>query len=432
MSDAEVRDPLGLRSWLRRAPALPFSLYAVFAAFTTYFCMYGFRKPYAVAEYEGQTLGGFDLKYALIISQLLGYALSKYVGIKVCSEITPARRAVTLIGLILVAELALVFVGLAPPALQVVAIFFNGLPLGMIWGLVFSFLEGRRTSDLLGAGLSCSYIVASGAVKSVGKVWLQQGVSESWMPAVTGLTFLLPLLLGVWLLQQLPAPSAADVAARSERTAMDSRMRWGFLGNHLAGMLPLLVLYFFLTAYRDFRDNFSAEIWRDLGYGDQAAVFTVPELYIAFGVMSCLGLIYLVKRNRPAVMAVYGMMIAGVAMVGLATLGFDAGAIGGRAWMTLVGLGLYLAYVPFGCVLFDRLVALLGTPGNAVYAIYLTDALGYTGSVGVNLYKVLGHGDLPELQFFRGFSYLTAGLCLVAFLFSLRAFLRRAPAGSEP
>ena len=40
---------------------------------------------------------GVELKTALVISQIIGYTVSKYVGIKVCSEITPARRAFALV-----------------------------------------------------------------------------------------------------------------------------------------------------------------------------------------------------------------------------------------------------------------------------------------------------------------------------------------------
>ena len=39
----------------------------------------------------------------------------------------------------------------------------------------------------------------------------------------------------------------------------------------LPGLVLLVIIYFFLTAYRDFRDNYAAEIWADLGRGDQAA-----------------------------------------------------------------------------------------------------------------------------------------------------------------
>ena len=51
--------------------------------------------------------------------------------------------------------------------------FMNGLFLGMIWGLVFSYMEGRRVSEVLGAVLCASFIVSSGAVKSVGVLLMQ-------------------------------------------------------------------------------------------------------------------------------------------------------------------------------------------------------------------------------------------------------------------
>jgi hypothetical protein len=128
--------PGRLTAWLDRAPAPIFVGIAIIAAFSTYFSMYAFRKPFAAAKFEGESFFGSHvaLKTAIVISQILGYALSKYVGIKVCSEITPARRAVTLVFLILWAETALVLYGLVPGGWKIFPIFFNGLPLGMVWG----------------------------------------------------------------------------------------------------------------------------------------------------------------------------------------------------------------------------------------------------------------------------------------------------------
>ena len=224
-----------LTAWLEKAPAPLFAAYAIAAAFTTYFSMYAFRKPFAAAKFEGEFFLGsaVALKTAIVISQIFGYALSKYIGIKVCSEVSPARRAATLVALIVWAELALVAYGLVPNNCKTVAIFLNGLPLGMVWGLVVWYLEGRRTSELLLAGLSCSYIVSSGMVKDLGRAMMEGGVAdrwrqvpliggsigsalgkvnESWMPALTGLHFLPIFLLAVWLLNQLPRPSDSDVA----------------------------------------------------------------------------------------------------------------------------------------------------------------------------------------------------------------------------
>src|SRR5688500_1404923 len=84
-------DTIGARltERLGRAPRPVYVLYATVAAFSTYFCMYAFRKPFAVATFAGQTLGDSEvnLKTAFVISQILGYALSKFLGIKVCSEL---------------------------------------------------------------------------------------------------------------------------------------------------------------------------------------------------------------------------------------------------------------------------------------------------------------------------------------------------------
>lgn len=425
MSSVSENPPSRLTAWLARAPVPVFTLYAVTMAFTTYFCMYGYRRPFAVAQYEGLHIAGFDLKTALIIGQLCGYALSKFLGIKVNSEMPARRRALALVLFIAWAQAALVLFAVLPPAGKLVAMFLNGLPLGMVWGAVFSFIEGRRSSDLLGAGLNCSYIVASGAVKSVGALLLARGVSEAWMPALTGLVFLPPFLAAVWGLQHLPPPSEADVRARVSRVPMDARARRAFVARYFGGLVALVFAYVFLTAYRDFRDNFAAELWIALGYSGAPSVFTLSELPIALAVMVVLGLLYLVKDSRVALMVTHLLLVAGGALIGGATLLFDAGALSGMTWMVLVGLGLYLAYVPYNCVLYDRMIAALGLAATAVFLIYVSDAFAYGGSLGVLLYKEIGQADLPMLDFFRGLSYAASALCMLCFAVSAVYFRRR-------
>ena len=59
--------------WLGRSSPAVFSAYAVVVAFSTYFCMYAFRKPFAAASFEGQKLldTDIDLKTALVIGQIV-------------------------------------------------------------------------------------------------------------------------------------------------------------------------------------------------------------------------------------------------------------------------------------------------------------------------------------------------------------------------
>jgi len=440
---------------LERAPAPVFVGYAVLAAFTTYFCMYAFRKPFAAATFEGQKLFGSDveLKTALVISQIIGYAISKVLGIKVCSEITPPRRAFALVLLIVWAELALVLFGFLPANLKLIAIFLNGLSLGMVWGLVVWYLEGRRTSEVLLAGLSCSYIVSSGVVKDFGRAlmagtvadwwakvplvgstlttWMRT-VSEAWMPALAALHFLPLFLLAVWALQQIPRPDEADVAARGEREPMRRADRLAFLKQFALGLALLCVSYFFLTAYRDFRDNYQVEIFDSLGYPYERnrAIITETETLVMFGVMGALATLSLVRDNRKGLLAAYGIMTFGICLLGIGTALLDAKLIDGFWWMTLTGLGSYLAYVPVGSVLFERILASTRFVGTAVFAIYVADAVGYTGSVGVQLYRDLVRSDLSRFGFFRGFSYFMSLLGLVCLVISCATFVR--PREREP
>jgi len=422
------------------------------AGFSTYFCMYAFRKPFAAAKFDGGFFFGSDvqLKTALVISQIIGYAVSKFIGLKVCSEASGEKRAWLLIGLIGCAQAALVVFAVCPPSWRVVPIFLNGLPLGMVWGLVVSYLEGRRTSELLLAGLSCSFIVSSGIVKDFAR-GLMQGtvaecwravpwigpvladwtgrVSESWMPAITGFYFLVPFLISVWLLNQIPQPNQGDVTERVQRKPMDGTERLAFVKEFALGIVLLCTAYFFLTAYRDFRDNYQVELLEGLGYPyrQNETIITRTETIVAFCVLGALALLNLIRQNRAGLVAAFAVMASGTVLMGVSTFLLQAKLISGFWWMTLIGLGSYLAYVPYGSLLFDRLIASTGIVGTAVFAIYVADAVGYTGSVGVQLFKDLAERGTSRLAFFQAYTYFMSGLGTLLLIASCFYFLARKP-----
>ncbi len=84
------------------------------AAFGAYFCMYAFRKPFNAGTYTNLYLGSIGYKSVLIIAQAIGYMLSKFIGIKVISELKAVSRNKLIIALILIAEGALLLFGLVP------------------------------------------------------------------------------------------------------------------------------------------------------------------------------------------------------------------------------------------------------------------------------------------------------------------------------
>lgn len=414
------------RRWLAAAPAPVFALYGGLMAFGAYFAMYAFRKPFTVASYAAAAPVLVQYKIALVIAQVFGYALSKVAGVKVISETPPHRRAVGILVLIAAAELALVGFAVIPAPWNLVCMFANGLALGMIWGLVFGFLEGRRLSEILGAMLCASFIVSSGVVKSVGEsVMLRGWADEYWMPALTGLLFAPLLLVCVFGLAALPPPSAEDERMRVARAPMDGPQRRRTFAAFAPGLVILVVIYVGLTALRDFRDNFAAEIWRGLGFNNDAAIFTLSELPVAAIVLATLSLLMFIKDNRRAFLANLALVAVGLALAGLCSLAFQAHLIGPVAWMISLGAGLYLAYTPFNALLFDRFIAASGRSGTAGFLIYVADACGYLSSAALLVWRNFIGLRVSWVEFLRDISYVAAVAGLVLIIGAGLYFRRR-------
>lgn len=412
--------------------SLSVSAWCVVAAFGSYFCMYGFRKPFTAGTFAGVSLGGIDYKIVLVIAQVLGYTLSKFLGIKVVAEAQPHRRVALLLVLIGIAEVALLLFGLTPAPFNVVWLFLNGLPLGIVFGLVLGFLEGRQHTEALAAGLCVSFIVADGVTKSVGALLLQAGVPEFWMPFAAGLLFLPPLLGFAWMLTRIPAPSAQDVALRSERTPMNGGERWRLFRRYAPGLSLVILVYLLITILRSVRADFAPEIWAGLETTVPASVFTSSEAIVGAGVLLLIGAVVLVRDNRRAFFAALALSLAGAVLVGMALLGLHARLLSPFAFMVLHGLGLYLPYMAVQTALFERMIAMTRERGNIGYLVYLADAFGYLGYVVVLLARNLLGPATSFLSFFVVLSWILAGTCVVLLVPCWYYFARRIPSLAEP
>jgi hypothetical protein len=198
--------------------------------------------------------------------------------------------------------------------------------------------------------------------------------------------------------------------------------------EYAPGIIMLVVVYTLLTIYRDYRDNFAADVWVALGYGDRPELFTVSEIPISFGILASMGMVMLIRNNAMALMVNHAMIFVGLLGGLLATILFEQGILPAPAWIILVGLGLYLGYVPFNAFLFERFMATFRHPGNACFLIYVADAFGYLGSFGTLIYKNFLHAGSSPLAFFTAMSYWVGGLGAVLTLGSAYYFSQKAKA----
>lgn len=380
-----------------------------------YTCVYGFRKTFAVATFDGIVYLGVSYKVWLVIFQVIGYAMSKFIGIKVVSELKATSRAKGILLFSMIAAISWLLFAITPAPYNVIFLLMNGLPLGMIWGLIFNYLEGRQTTEALGAGLSVSFIFSAGFSKTVGAWVLTWGVSETWMPFVASCLFIPPLLLFLWLLDRVPPPTKEDEELRTKRRPMNADERRGFIKMFGPVLFVLILAYMMLTAMRDFRDNFSREIWTALGYHTSPEIFTLTEIPIAIFVLIAIGSMIFIKNNKKALFVNLYMILAGFAFVAIGTLMFRNHLVEAPMWVIITGFGLYLGYVPFNCVLFERLIAAFRIQGTVGFVMYLADAFGYLGSVAVLLYKEFAQPNVSWVDFFMT-SGITVGIVGIVLL----------------
>ena len=217
----------------KRISDLLFILWAGGAALLSYSLVYMLRKPYTAAAFEDLEVFNMDYKVAVTIVLILGYVVSKFMGIKLISELRREERLRFILMSVVMAELSLVFFGLLSAPYNIAAMFLNGLSLGCMWGIIFSFIEGRRMTDVLASLLGVSMVISSGTAKSVGlyvmDIWQ---VSEFWMPALIGAVALPLLALLGYALNRLPQPTEEDIALKSERETLNGRQLGAFQELH--------------------------------------------------------------------------------------------------------------------------------------------------------------------------------------------------------
>lgn len=402
-----------------------FAVWCILASFGAYFSMYAFRKPFNAGTYEGLVLLGIGLKSLFIISQVIGYMLSKFIGIKIISELRPQQRVLAISVIIGIAYVALFLFAVVPVPAKPICLFINGLPLGMVWGIVFSFLEGRKVTELIATGLALSIIISSGFLKSISR-WLinDQGVTEFWMPFTVASLFLPLFFIFVWMLSVIPAPSKEDTLLRNKREPMNNTDKLLLLKNYGTGIVLLVVTYMMLVICRDFRDNFAVEIWKQLGVTDNA-IYTQSELPIGLSIVLLLTFLISVKDNLTALFITHYCILIGLVLLGLSTLLFNFQLISPTLWMLLLGMGMYLAYMPFQCVLFERFFATFKVKGNAGFLMYICDSSGYLGSVAIILIKEFSFKSISWIYFIQTMSYTISTLGTLAIIVSIIYFKQK-------
>eukprot|EP00002_Diphylleia_rotans_P019075 TRINITY_DN3695_c0_g1_i3.p1 TRINITY_DN3695_c0_g1~~TRINITY_DN3695_c0_g1_i3.p1 ORF type:complete len:470 (-),score=76.42 TRINITY_DN3695_c0_g1_i3:50-1459(-) len=368
---------------MQERPTYHVVLYAALTSFLAYTCVYGIRMPIFAAQFLDYKVRGFDLKVAFTMAQTAGIAVGKLGSTILISSLERENRLSTLYFLGSGATIGLLPVYLQwIPEIQVLGLFLCGICLAPIWGIIVLYLEGRGQSEILFAAAGLSPIFAGGLARSLGAYLIQSGIPEHTLPFTCGLVSLAFFCIITFYLNKLPPPTNQDIALRNVRKPMDATSRMQTLSNLGFGVWPLLCIYSFLNSFRAYREYFAYEIWSEIwGRPTDPINLVRPEIYIGLFAISTFACMSFIHSNRAAFFSMLGFMIAGGFLIWIGNELHVLGYVSNTVWTILIGVGLWIAYVPAGSMIFERLIAMSGLEVTAVFLIYLTDGLGYLSTI---------------------------------------------------
>lgn len=395
-----------------------FILWAGGAALLSYSLVYALRKPYTAATFDGFEILGMDYKVVVTIAQIIGYVISKFIGIKLISELKRENRLKYILGFIVLAEVSLVLFGLLPAPYNIGAMLLNGLSLGCMWGIIFSFIEGRRMTDILASLLGVSMVISSGTAKSAGLYVMNSlHISEFWMPALIGAVALPLLAILGYVLNALPQPTEEDIAMKSERETLNGEQRWQLFRNFMPFLTLLFIANVVLVILRDIKEDFLVKIIDVSNYSSW--MFAQVDSVVTVIILVIFGLMVFVKSNLKALTVLLSLIIVCMIVMAAVSFGYEHLQLNAVTWLFIQSLCLYMAYLTFQTIFFDRFIACFKIRGNVGFFIAMNDFLGYTGTVIVLVIKEFVSPDINWAVFYNQMAGYVGIVCLIAFICSL-------------
>lgn len=403
---------------------LLFIFWAGGAALLSYALVYALRKPFTAATFDGLDFMGMDYKTATSIIQIAGYVLSKFMGIKWISELRREDRLRFIIASVSVAELSLLAFALLPVPYNVCALFFNGLSLGCMWGVIFSFIEGRRLTGILASIMGISIAFSSGLAKSLGLFLMNDlGVDCFWMPAaIGGFAFVLIILLA-FILNALPAPSEEDIRSCTKRVPMDARQRKAIFFRFAPLLLMLFVANLFITIIRDVKEDFLVNIV-DTSQFSAWAISGIDGM-VTLIILALFILVSMIRDHQRVLYTLLWMVIGGTFLLVGISYYYEQLNLSPLVWMFLQSLGVYIAFLSFQTLFFERFVACFNIKGNVGFFIVSIDFIGYLGTVGVLIFKESFVAHLNWIEFYNTMVLTLGTACCFLFMGCILYFMHR-------
>lgn len=225
-----------------------------------------------------------------------------------------------------------------------------------------------------------------------------------------------------WSLNKLPQPTDEDRALRSERVTLNGEQRRQLFKSYMPLLIMLFFANLFITILRDIKEDFLVNII-DVST-ISSWLFAQVDGMVTLIILGIFAMMSLINSNYRVLQVLgYGYWWSGHNQ--LSAFNYDALQLPTLYWLFLQSLSLYIVYLSFQTLFFERFIACFKIKGNVGFFIATIDFIGYTGTVCVLLFKEFCSPDINWMEFYNQFSGWVGIVCSIAFIGSVIYLMQR-------
>ena len=142
-------------------------------------------------------------------------------------------------------------------------------------------------------------------------------------------------------------------------------------------------------------------------------------------ILDIFAMMSLINSNYRVLQVLLAMVIGGAGTISYLAFNYDALQLPTLYWLFLQSLSLYIVYLSFQTLFFERFIACFKIKGNVGFFIATIDFIGYTGTVCVLLFKEFCSPDINWMEFYNQFSGWVGIVCSIAFIGSVIYLMQR-------
>jgi hypothetical protein len=294
--------------------------------------------------------------------------------------------------------------------------FIGTLPEGIFSGIIVTYLEGRKKTDIYTGAYYLGSMLGRPASNTIG-TYLSNVVGTKWVPvSISALSFV-PLLIVTLLITAIPKPSSDDKMTKCERkiNMANAKYFWWYFSF---GIMGIIVTSGTIFGWRTYRDYFTIEIYsQELGYNPQPWVYFMTDMPGV--IVPLIMFIYLnkIRSNTTAFVSLTIYILVAVTIVFFICMIAVFDNANPYVFLIMTALASYML-IPTIFPLFDRLVAISKAEISTLYLKNLSDGfnnlfatiiLVLTMSIPFNL----------QLEIYEYYGMIIGGFDIIIFILSI-------------